>query len=167
MRHIARVTRWDAIICLALPAGTLNPILGFVYLALSVYFTYFTGVWDGLMESPLERVLVGTLVVFVHLLVFQALVFVLVSLYVLLTPKMKRGVLGEHLFEIRDDGLFESTSFNETLQKWSSVSPVLHLLGRTFVRVGGSIWHIIPDRDFPDESVAAGFRNEIRRRAEA
>jgi len=40
-----------------------------------------------------------------------------------------RGVLGEHTFEIREEGLREITNDNDSLHRWSG----LHRLGTTWV----------------------------------
>lgn len=94
----------------------------------------------------------------------QLATFVLVVLLAVLNPRLKRGVLGEHVFEVREEGLFESTAFNDTLYKWAAVDKVNRPFRRHFVRIAGANWFIIPDHNFPSKQEAIAFADLLRSR---
>jgi hypothetical protein len=167
MRHHSVVTRWDAILLITLTSGVFSPLFGSIQLLLSVYFTFFGSVWIETYSSLLELVSIGTAGVIFHLIMFQCVLFIVGVAIVTFNPRLKRGILGRHSFEIRETGLFESTAFNETLHKWPAVDRVLQFMGRTFVRIAGSNWFVIPDRDFSSAADADLFRRELRRWADA
>jgi hypothetical protein len=136
-------------------------------LALAVYWTFFDSVWMETYSSPMAIVIIGALGVLFYFALFQIGLFLLAIVIVVLSPRLKRGFLGTHVFEIRSDGLFESTPFNETLHKWPAVGRISRVLSRTFVRIGGNNWHVIPDRDFSDRKSIDAFVQELRKSADA
>ncbi len=167
MRHSAVITRLDAIIAVWLTSGMLSPIFAPMYLAFAIFWTFFDSAWTETYSSPVAIAIVGALGVLFYFALIQLGLFLLAVVVVALSPRLKRGFLGAHVFEVRPDGLFESTSFNEALHKWNAVDRVSRVLRRTFVRVGGSNWHVIPDRDFPDRESVDSFVQELRKRADA
>lgn len=167
LKHQATVTRWDAIVAFWLTSGLLSPLFMSIHLAFSIYWVFFDSVWMQTYSSPIELVIIGVLGVLFYLALFQLVIFVLAVLIVTLNPRLKRGFLGAHTFEIRDDAFIESTAYNETHHKWPALDRIRRVLGRTFVRVGGSNWHVIPDRDFADMAAANAFVDAIKARADA
>jgi hypothetical protein len=167
MRHDSVVTKWDAILTLTLAGGFLSPLFMSIQILLAVYWTFFASVWVEIYTSPLEIAVIGGMGVLFHLAIFQIAIFLLNVVIVTFTPRMKRGVLGPHSFEIRDSGLSEVTPFNDAFHGWGGVDRVVRLAKRTFVRIGGSNWFVIPDRDFPTPEQAREFYDELRRRSDA
>ena len=167
MKHSAVVTRLDAIVAVWLTSGLLSPLFTLVQIALSVYWTFFDSIWMETYSSPVALTIIGALGVLFYFALFQIALFLFAVVIVAVNPRLKRGFLGAHSFEIRSDGLFESTPFNETIHKWPAVDRISRVLRRTFVRIGGSNWHVIPDRDFADRESARAFLQELRRSADA
>jgi hypothetical protein len=71
------------------------------------------------------------------------------------------GVLGEHLFELRENGIFEKTIANETLSAWSSVRSLRRVPGYVLVEVPRGAFHFIPERCFADASEYEQFWQEL------
>jgi hypothetical protein len=78
-----------------------------------------------------------------------------------------RGVVGEHEFVIRDDGLVEKTPFNESLHRWAGFHKVTASRNYLFVFVTDNIVHYIPFRIFASKEDADSFQAELQRRANA
>ena len=103
-----------------------------------------------------------TLLIFLFLALFNAAVQAAFTLF-----RKNPGVVGEHEFEIRDDGLFERTSLNEGVYRWSGVSKI-RCVGRfLFIYVSGNQVHYIPRNAFPSLEAFRDFRAEIENRAAA
>ena len=75
-----------------------------------------------------------------------------------------RGVIGEHVIEIRDDGLMEKTSFNESLHRWNGLHKIVASRAAISVYVTEFQAHYIPLRAFPSKEEAARFEAELRKR---
>src|SRR5438046_1642104 len=73
-----------------------------------------------------------------------------------------RGVLGEHVLEITDQGLVERTAFNEALHRWP-IGRILSLGGYLYVYVSDNNSHQVPKRCFSPEEIG-GFEAELRTR---
>jgi hypothetical protein len=76
----------------------------------------------------------------------------------------QRGVVGEHVLEITEQGLVERTEFNETLHKWGAICRVMSMWGYLYVYVSDMNCHQIPERCFPRQELAQ-FESELRARA--
>lgn len=61
------------------------------------------------------------------------------------------GVLGEHYYQVRSDGLHERTSANEGLSKWKGISEIKVTDSYLFFRITGYLYHIIPKRSFSSQ----------------
>lgn len=72
---------------------------------------------------------------------------VIAVLEVLLIPSLRRGIVGEHRFQLTEEGLLEETSVNRTLHAWSSVDGTRQILGALMLRAGPG-WHIFPRTTF-------------------
>lgn len=57
------------------------------------------------------------------------------------------GVLGEHNFDLREDGLFETTGVNETLTKWKAIRSIKHYKKYIMVWIGAGFYSI-PKKSF-------------------
>jgi hypothetical protein len=84
---------------------------------------------------------------------------VLQILFVL--SRKKRGVLGQHEMEIREDGLVERTDVNESLCRW----PGFHKLRKSkkyfFLYVTDLTVHVVPKTAFSSVQEAAEFEDRI------
>jgi hypothetical protein len=64
----------------------------------------------------------------------------------------RAGVLGAHDFDIREDGLFESTSANETLTRWSAVRGIHQFGDYICVEIAPELFHLISRKSFASET---------------
>lgn len=64
----------------------------------------------------------------------------------------RAGVLGAHDFDIREDGLFESTSANETLTRWSAVKGIHQYGDYICVEIAPELFHLISRNSFASEN---------------
>ena len=72
------------------------------------------------------------------------------------------GVLGNHEYEIKPDGLFESTSANEQLCKWSGIAAIEKTSSFILIRINDYLIHIIPKRSFSSEPEYEEFFRKLR-----
>ena len=86
---------------------------------------------------------------------------------ILLFTARNRGVIGEHVIEIRDDGLMEKTSFNESLHRWNGLHKIIVSRAAISIYVTEYTAHYIPFRAFPSKEEAMRFEAELRRRVKA
>lgn len=76
----------------------------------------------------------------------------------------QRGLVGQHILEITNEGLVERTEFNETLHRWPSICRIVSLCGYLCVYVSDNNLHFIPKRRFSPEEIAS-FEADLRARA--
>jgi hypothetical protein len=62
--------------------------------------------------------------------------------------KIGDGILGDHDYEITDQGLRERTSVNETLANWSGIKGVEKDKNFVFIELVSGSFHIIPRSSF-------------------
>lgn len=74
------------------------------------------------------------------------------------------GILGSHLFEIRRDGLFESTSANQTVTNWSAIRSATRTKHYILVSVAWWMLHCIPRRAFADDAAFEAFYSTLQAR---
>lgn len=77
------------------------------------------------------------------------------------------GVLGEHLYELREAGLYERTPVNETLSNWQGISGVTETRAYVFIEMKNGAFHILPRRAFDSDDHAASFLAEVRRHTQS
>lgn len=133
---------------------------------------------------PLWTVAVGILLVFVQgaphslidllVIVISASIGALISVGASLALVLMRvqhklkdgdGILGDHEYEITDEGLRERTSVNETLVRWKGIKSVVRLKRFAFIELVSGSFHIIPASSFKSNEEEAGFLTEVQRRA--
>jgi hypothetical protein len=78
-----------------------------------------------------------------------------------------RGVIGNHELQIRDDGLLEKTSVNESLHRWSGFHRIASSGSYLYIFVTDNNVQYVPVRCFGSDQDARAFREEIRKRAGA
>lgn len=73
-----------------------------------------------------------------------------------------RGVTGEHIIRLSEEGFTESTEFNTSLHRWSGILRVDATKKYLLVFVGDFQAHVIPKRAFPSPAAAQYFEQRIR-----
>jgi len=140
--------------------ATLHTPWVFLYVALSVWVGYSIGS----EPSAKDPMMVGIIITVSGFIVLITALLVLLAMYVMVNPKLKKGTLGEHTFEVTEGGFIESTAYNKTEHTWSSIDKIKKIFGYVLIRVSGHLWHIIPTRHFSKRSELEAFVEELRRR---
>ena len=78
-----------------------------------------------------------------------------------------RGLLGEHVLTITDEGLVERTDAGESLYRWKSFHKVKSTRRYFYIYVTDVFVQIVPKRIFASRDEAQSFRNEIESRIKA
>jgi hypothetical protein len=78
-----------------------------------------------------------------------------------------RGLLGEHVLEVRDDGLLERTDFNESLHRWAGFDKVRSTRSSLYIYVTDALVHVVPLRCFASPADAEAFRNRVQEKIDA
>jgi len=117
-------------------------------------------------EFSLGDFLVDSLVGMAHMALLLTVVMI-AFLVMMLFAVGQRGVIGEHVIEIREEGLMEKTSVNESLHRWNGLHKITTSRAALFVYVSGFHFHYIPFRAFPSKEEAMRFETELRRRVNA
>jgi hypothetical protein len=96
-------------------------------------------------------------------LIFGGLVdlvfYILLKILVMIMLSGKQGVLGEHLIEISEKGVYESTSVNEGLHFWKGVQSIKQDKRYIFIFIEPTMAHAIPKRSFSSPREADEFFN--------
>ncbi len=87
--------------------------------------------------------------------------------FVLLLTNNNRGVVGEHEYEIREDGLLEKTRVNESVYRWAGFHRIAGSRNYLFVFVTDNNVHYFPRSCFSSPEHAAWFRDELMRKWKA
>jgi hypothetical protein len=103
---------------------------------------------------------VGYIIGFVAILALAQCVMGMATAFLL----KQRGVVGEHILEITEQGLIERTDCNETLHKWSSVCRIQSLGPYLYIYVGDNNSHQVPKRCFSAEELSS-FEAALRMHA--
>lgn len=85
-------------------------------------------------------------------------------IWVLAVANHKTGVLGEHEYELRSDGLFEKTVANEGLNRWSGIQSVTRSSNQIHVRINGYLFHVIPRHGFGSDDEFYRYFELLRQR---
>ena len=115
----------------------------------------------GFGARPLSETMLhamGYLVGFIGFLAVTQCILALANAFLL----KHRGVLGEHVLEITEQGLVERTAFNEALHRWP-IGRILSLGGYLYIYVSDNNSHQVPKRCFSPEEIG-GFEAELRTR---
>jgi hypothetical protein len=162
MKVIARISRWDLVRMNfdLLPRLKVNWISALVLsAAFFAVLSYTTR--EPLTTGVLTRIFLASLAGgFVAILAGAAICLI----YVLAIADHKTGVLGEHEYEIRSDGLFEKTRANEGLNKWSGIQSVTRSRAMIHVRINSFLFHVIPRREFASDDEFDRYFELLRQR---
>jgi hypothetical protein len=118
---------------------------------------------DPTMVKQSIGVRVFSFVLYTTFMWFVMVVLNVILQWILLFLQKNRGVVGDHEFEIRDDGLVERTAFNESLHKWSGFHKVAGTSKYLVIYVTENNLHYIPLHAFATPQHAANFRAELIR----
>ena len=77
------------------------------------------------------------------------------------------SVLTNHVIEIRDAGLFESTRFNESLFFWPGLLKIVRRPGFVAIFIAEHQAHVIPSRAFESNDAMDRFVKDLKRRCAA
>ena len=119
----------------------------------------------GVSFPVLFSILYFVIVLFFELILMAA--FQVAFHVVWLLVNKNRGVVGQFVFEIKDDGLLEKTSFNESMHRWAGFHKIAASGTYLFVFVTDNNVQYIPFRAFPSKEDAGRFEAELRRRVNA
>lgn len=152
------ITRWD-IFFNFLTVLFRNRILQVFFIGFMLY-----NIW--IIAGPIMRNLPLASIVFViveiilgfaaFLMFFQAIL----GLAMAFLPK-HRGVVGQHILEITEEGFIERTDYNETQYKWESISRISSLFGSLYIYVSDTNAHQIPKRYFSRQEFI-DFKTELQ-----
>ena len=67
---------------------------------------------------------------------------------IVLTANSKNGILGEHRYELLEQGLLEKTIANESISNWSSILEISEHDQYLLIRISSYLFHVIPKRCF-------------------
>ena len=152
MRVEYRVGVWD-IVKFNVVQQFLSPLVGGICLGL-VVFIFLCEVNGG---NSLSAAAFTAALWFIGIWLFQAL---------LITAFFYTGsadsVLTDHVLEIREGGLFESTPFSESLFFWPSVIKVVRRPGFVAVYISARQAHVIPTKAFESRERLVQFVARIR-----
>jgi hypothetical protein len=81
---------------------------------------------------------------------------------ILVASTKTNGILGEHRYEIRSDGLFEKTDANESLNRWSGIREIRRLGSFLIFRISDYQFHVVPKRSFESEAAFLEFLENAR-----
>lgn len=77
--------------------------------------------------------------IFLAIALFQSFVFIFIP---------QKGVVGTHDFYFYDDEFIESTEYNKSHHKYTSIPWVFSSFGYIYIQIHGGMFHILPKRDF-------------------
>lgn len=139
-----------------------TPIYRWVLLALGVFVFAKLSMSRGFPITARE-VTVFLLTTLVFMLGTAAFMLLLSIGMLSLRSRQGNGTLGRHEYKIRDDGLFEVTSANETLTKWGGATSLHKTRGALVVQVTPGLFHVFPRRCFESDEAFENFWIAIQR----
>lgn len=114
-------------------------------------------------------IMIGTQIVFMLIIYFVIMLLLkpFQGILVKRIPKEDGGALGEHKFRISDEGLWESTEYNESLFKWSGIKSIVSNKKYIFIFIDTHMGHIIPKRYFDSEEDCSLFLETLKSKINA
>ncbi|MBN7818677.1 YcxB family protein [Bowmanella yangjiangensis] len=129
------------------------------YFGIVALFIFSYVLWSKGVPTSFERwkiLIVGSLIGGFFATVFY---FGWCVVSILFLSKESNGVLGEHEYEITEDGLFERTIANETLNRWGALGKVSIAGKNLLLQVSGYLYHLFPRRSFESDEAFYEFKN--------
>jgi hypothetical protein len=162
MRLRYTLTRWD-LFRAGLRAVVAQRVLLIVAVPLLVFVWWSSYSYDENQKLPVPvRIVVATLSSGIC-----AGVGVLAGALILAAQsflRRDRGVLGEHILEITEEGLIECTEVNRSLANWRTSFRIRETSRYAYVYVSVGNAHVIPKARPPLEGSVAEFLTELRAR---
>jgi hypothetical protein len=145
------LTRWD-LFANYMTVIFRNRILQ-VFVIVALIFNGWVTLAPGLLTRPISYTVLAGII---FLIVFGGLLALCMGALGLATSFLlkQRGLVGKHVLRISDQGLVESTEFNESLHKWPSVCRILSLWGYLYIYVSDMNTHQVPKRCFSPKEIA-------------
>jgi hypothetical protein len=128
----------------------------FIWLGMSGMYLYRKGLSQG-VQGIAEQLIYNAAI---SLFAVVAMLVLSVTFTVISSSK-KSGVLGEHEYGIKEDGLLETTEANETLVKWTSIKSIIKTKNFALVQINWYLFHFIPSRSFSSQGEFEGFVSEL------
>lgn len=100
----------------------------------------------------------------ISIVIFAVAMTCLICLVLTLTIVLRKhkGVLGIHTLDITDEGLRESTEFNDGLNKWTGLHRLRESRGFVYIYITEAMAHIIPVTRQPLEGDIDAFKRALR-----
>ncbi|WP_420628542.1 YcxB family protein [Candidatus Leptofilum sp.] len=141
-------------------------VMGFIIWATLFFPAYFSREQSGDVVCTFCTILtgfivasIGTTLIMLALCLFGLVVSVFSVGYL-------PGVLGEHKFVLKEDGLFEATEANETLTKWKGIRSIKHYKKYLMIWIGTGFYSI-PKKFFDSQEQYEAFGSQLYERWEA
>lgn len=128
-------------------------------------YTYNAWLRDLLQEHPVV-VYLGTFLNFVVYALLICLFIMVLSIIQALISMSKKGVLGKHTFELTDEGLRESTEYNNSFFSYDAIVRVVVVLKNVYIQVANE-WYFLPGRDFESKEAKKSFVDFIKSKKDA
>ncbi len=104
--------------------------------------------WKSGIPQTTSNLIVVLLASFVGA-IFGMLVGIVFSMIsILLMSSTSNGILGEHEYTLLPEGLYEKTSANEGLNRWTGIYKVKVAGPYLLFQISGYLFHIVPARSF-------------------
>jgi hypothetical protein len=159
------VTRWDLckIQLYFLPRAKSNYGLLFIIWAVYFFFFLYAVGFTGDTICKFCTLLSVLIFSFKPAVIATLLLFSIGVSITLLTAGHRPGVLGDHEFMLKDEGLFETTSVNETLTKWKGITSLTKTKRFIFIRLG-PFFHFLPRNNFESHEQFNEFWEDLHNR---
>jgi hypothetical protein len=131
-------------------------VLSFLVVSEIVVITF--GLGSGLFSSAA----VGCVFYAVVYCVLLSISLACMSLAMAYLPK-ERGVVGQHILEITEQGLVERTTFNESMHKWPAICRIVSQFGYLYIYVSYGVYHQVPKRRVPAREMT-DFETQLQAR---
>jgi hypothetical protein len=157
------LSRWDIVRCrlwVMVHNGKLMAIL--LLMCVGVPFLNYQRPEN--VRYPLLYCVFYFVITFALMACVMALLQVLFHIFWVFVNK-NRGVVGEHTLEIREDGLLERTTVNESLNRWGGFHKIQTSRRYLFIFATDNLVHYVPFHSFGSAEAARDFRDELQRRA--
>ncbi len=93
----------------------------------------------------------------IFLFIVLTVAYQILKWLIILLPSAKGGILGDHMMELRTDGVREQTNVNDNMYKWSGIYKIINHKKYIFIFTNRMAAHIIPRRSFATKSQADTF----------
>jgi len=124
----------------------------FLWLSSFVFFVYLNG-----MPTSIINWLATIVGAFGGAIIAMLFGFIINMLNIILSSTISTGSIGEHEYELRDEGLYEKTNVNEGLTKWEGIEDIIIIDYFILFKISKYLYHIIPKRSFASKKEFDSF----------